>query len=433
MLASSSIKIALGLTVGSLALTVLVVNVRASRAETRSVNAAQTMYRGGVPHTDRNGSIRYGFDSVSFLPRCIYHAIPGSFQGIRAAGFNCAHTYEQYGITEVIGEMRAAGLQLLKHWPTDEEVGRFKSDPNILGWYLDEEPTHHTYLEMTKSGNRTLIGERYQAYLARRAAIKAIDPHHPVFPLESGWIPPGMQSWWERWNTAGDVAAYDHYPLELHTTEIERFANQVSLAVRINRETKPIWLAVQAYRSNEATLPTPDQLRGMVFTGLIHGATGIIYFVYDSWVTRAWDVVGIAPATPVSHGVHHPATPDEARESRALWAGTRDLNAELHRLTPQLLSPTATVSYTVTVAGPSRTRSPIRTMLKQRDGVYTLFACNIEKVSLGARFDFPASIASVQRLNPDGSTTPIIPRASSFSDSVGGFGARVYEIRMEKD
>ncbi len=431
MLASSLVKIVLALTIGSLALKLSSARIRISTAETRSVNAVQTMYRGGVPHTDRNGNIRYRYDGSSFLPRCIYHAIPGSFQAIRSAGFNCAHTYEQYGVADVIGEMRSADLQLLKHWPTDEEIGRFKSDPNILGWYLDEEPTHRTYLEMEKSGRRTLMSERYEAYLSRRAAIKAVDPHHPVFPLESGWIPRGMQSWWERWNTAGDVAVYDHYPLELHTADIELFAKQVSLAAKINRQTKPIWLTVQAYRSNGAILPTPDQLRGMVFTGLIHGATGIIYFAYDSWVTRAWDVVGIAPETPVSHGVHHAATPGEVRRSRALWAGTRALNAELDRLTPQLLSPTATVSYTVSSAGPSRTRSPIRAMLKQREGVYTLFASNIEKASLGARFEFPESLASIRRLNPDGSTTLIATRVSSFGDSFGGFSARVYEIRME--
>ncbi|MGH8587076.1 MAG: hypothetical protein ACREWE_13145, partial [Gammaproteobacteria bacterium] len=191
---SPTITIVLTLILGSLALKASSADIRFSTAETGSANAVQTMYRGGVPHTDRNGNIRYGYDGSSYLPRCIYHAIPGSFQAIRSAGFNCAHTYEQYGIADVIGEMRSAGLQLLKHWPTDEEVGRFKSDPNILGWYLDEEPTHRTYLEMDKSGDNTLMSERYEAYLARKAAIKAIDPHHPVFPLESGWIPPGMQS-----------------------------------------------------------------------------------------------------------------------------------------------------------------------------------------------------------------------------------------------
>jgi hypothetical protein len=272
--------------------------------------------------------------------------------------------------------------------------------------------------------------QRYETYLSRKAAIKAIDPHHPVFPIESGWIPPGHQDWWERWNTSGDVLVYDHYPLELDTPDIEVLADRLSLAARINEEKKPVWLTVQAYAGNRAVLPTPEQLRGMVFTAIIHGATGIISFTYDSWVTRVWDVVGISPDPVPDYDGRGAATPEQRSQSRALWHGATALNAELRRLTPLILSPTADLPYAVHYSGQSKTRGPIRTMLKSTKEGYTLFAANIERAALGARFQFPSEIASVRRLEPNGSATTLAPDGGVFRDRFGPFGVGVYEIRF---
>ena len=60
-------------------------------------SAVQSIYQAGVPHTDAQGNIRTRRDSASFFPRCIYHALPGSFTAIKAAGFNCVHTWEDFG------------------------------------------------------------------------------------------------------------------------------------------------------------------------------------------------------------------------------------------------------------------------------------------------------------------------------------------------
>ena len=401
-----------------------------AREEALSVGAVQMMYRAGVPHTDAQGNPRQRYDSTSFFPRCLYHAIPGSLRSIRDAGFNCVHTYEGIPMEGIMEELRSEGLQLLKHWPTDEEVATFASDPSILGWYLDEEPTHRTFLEMAKTGNSNLMSERYQTYLARKAAIKAIDPRHPVFPLESGWIPRGYEEWWERWNRSGDVLVYDHYPLEPDARDIEALADRLSLAVRISEGKRPVWLTVQAYAGDRGVLPTPEQLRGMVFTAIIHGATGIIEFAYDSWVTRTWDVVGISPDPAPHYEGRGAATVMERKQSRALWRGATELNSELRRLTPVILSPTADLPYAVHYSGESRTRGPIRTMLKATPEGYTLFASNIERTSLGARFQFLSDIASVRRIGQDGSATPLASEGGGFRDRFGAFGVGIYEITL---
>ncbi len=403
--------------------------------EALSASAVQRVYRAGVPHTDRQGNARFRYDSGSFFPRCLYHAMAGSFRAIKAAGFNCVHTWEGYGIGDIIDELRSADLQLIKHWPSDGEVSAFAADPHILAWYLDEEPTAQIYLDAQRSGDSTLMRRRYQDFLSRRSAIKALDARHPVFSLGTAWIPPDSKEWWERWNTTGDVTVHDNYCLRSTTTDLESLTTSVPLAVAINREQKPMWLTLQAFagtadRKSELLMPTPDELRGMAFTSIIHGATGLIFFALDSRVTREGLVLGIAPETPTVYDAYAEATPAEVSRSRALWVGAAGLNAELNRLTPELLSPTAGMTYQVYYSGESRTQSPIRTLLKITDGRYTLFAANIEKQALGVRFALDSNVASVSRRNPDGSTTELRPEGPMFSDSLGQFGAAVYNIRF---
>jgi len=396
-------------------------------------SAVQSLYLSGVPHTDAQGNLRSAYDSASFFPRCIYHAVPGSFAAIKAAGFNCVHTWEGVGIADVIDELRSSGLQLIMHSPSDEEVRQFAADPRILGWYLDEEPTSHTYLEMRRTGKLDAAATRHMAFVSRRAAIKALDPGHPVFPLDGGGSPPGLDELWDLWNSSGDVTAHDHYPLLPGTEDIAALPRSVLRAVRLNREQKPVWITLQAFGGfpgldDPPRMPTAVELRGMVFTAIIHGATGIILFAYDSPVTRAGHVLGISPLTAESYGASDAATPSQAAASRALWAGAASLNVELERLTPTLLSPTSSLSYTVEDLGSHRTASPIRSLLKENGGVYTLLAANVESRTVGARYRFSVAIRSVRRVHEDGSITVLESDGSTFRDELGAFAAAVYEV-----
>lgn len=347
------------------------------------------------------------------------------------------HTWEGVGIADVIDELDATGLQLIRHLPTDEEVRRFGSNPRILAWYLDEEPTSRGYFETERTGRPDLMEERHRAFVSRMAAIKAMDPRHPVFPLDGAFVPPGWDQWWDRWNRSGDVTAHDHYPLQPGATDLAGLAESVLRAVRLNGERKPVWITLQAFGglpglSVANRMPTPAELRGMAFTAIIHGATGLILFAYDSRVTRIGHVLGIAPDTPESRGDGTPATAAEAARSRELWAGATALNAELERLTPWLLSPTSRLTYQVRFTGTNRTPTPIRAMLKQRGDRYVLLAVNLEDRPMEARFRFPGAIKTVRRWNGDGSVSALEARDGEFGDALGAFGAGVYEIRFRE-
>jgi hypothetical protein len=401
--------------------------------ETIEPAGVQTVYRAGVPHTDAQGDRRWRVDDASFFPRCLYHAMPGSLGVIRAAGFNCVHAWEGAGLGDIIGELRVTGLQLIKHWPSDDEIRRFRSDPRVLGWYLDEEPTGQTRVDMDRGGDRGLMAARFRAFEARMVAIKQLDPRHPVFPIDGADIPPGELEWWDRWNRAGDVSVHDNYPLRPWTDDLEGLAASVTRAVHLVGERKPVWITLQAFGGlpglePPGRMPTPNELRGMAFAAIVHGATGIILFAWDSRVTREGGVLGIAPDAPDRLASGASVRPVDAARSRALWAGATALNAELARLTPWLLSPTSRVDYQVSVSGAHRTASPIRTILKQRGDEYTLLAVNLEGRPVGTGFRFPLPIASVRRLNPDGSVTPLVTDGRTVRDHLDSYGAAVYRL-----
>ena len=51
------------------------------------------------------------------------------------------------------------------------------------------------------------------------------------------------------------------------------------------------------------------QLRAQVYAGLIHGATGIIYFCWDTYVCRDGHVIGMSPDPQVQYLEPGPGKP----------------------------------------------------------------------------------------------------------------------------
>ena len=160
----------------------------------------------------------------------------------------------------------------------------------------------------------------FDRFLARKAAIAKVDPTHPVFALDTRWytcpgdncpptgepLLPGqlpsptpavdcMGEWWAKWNSAGDVSCHDNYgfpsgqPFYPAVTTLGAptawgaIPQTVALAAAINNESKPVWITIQAHETNLFSplvghMPSPREIRLQVYAGLIHGATGIIYY-----------------------------------------------------------------------------------------------------------------------------------------------------------
>jgi hypothetical protein len=129
------------------------------------------------------------------------------------------------------------------------------------------------------------------------------------------------------------------------------------------------------------------QLRAIVYAGIIHGATGITYYAWDSNITR----FGIAPE-PYERIPGRPAAkPLECIAARALWETSAQINRELYELTPVIYAPTMgpDLGCRVDVEGDVITDNPVRALLKPHpDGGIVLLTVNLDNAVLKATFTF---------------------------------------------
>lgn len=397
-----------------------------------------TIYQKGVPHTNRMGQYQEKFDSkTSFFPKCIYHALTGkhfdkTYQllPIKQAGFNCVHTWEGQTLDQVMPDVEKNNLQIIYHHPKKQEIKKYANHKNILGWYLDEEPTSAYPMHQ--------LAEKFENFQNEMKAIKTLDPIHPVFALDASWITFPMKDWWVKWNTAGDVSSHDNYVLGpgINTLSSKTgIPESVSLAVASNLEKKPLWFVVQAFEEPSLnnyrwSLPNIRELRAMVYTAIIHGATGIVYFSMDNWVTRNGNVLGIAPNPSVDYPTRNEKRLIVSKAltnlSQSLWQGVVGLNGEIDQLKPAIFSITSKMSYRVLVRGKPVTSNPVRCLLKDLGAELMLLCVNIDKTPLEVKFEFDTPLLSVEKMFED---SAVLLSKNSWISSFDEFGVNVYKIK----
>ncbi|MEK9833193.1 MAG: hypothetical protein VW453_11420, partial [Rhodospirillaceae bacterium] len=194
---------------------------------------------------------------------------------------------------------------------------------------------------------------------------------------------------WNTWKRAGDSASFWAYPVAgERTVSIGGYAGvgeAVALSVQAVAAQKPVWFVAQAFESPIAKydwrMPDEHKARAMAYAALVHGATGLIWFSYDSFVTRNGLVIGISPDPQEEYDHELPgslsgktlfrANDRQIAESRALWGAVSRLNRELAAQSDIWLSPTADLDYRVEIRGARTSATPVRTQLKRtRDGLF---------------------------------------------------------------
>ncbi|HAA92462.1 MAG TPA: hypothetical protein DCE33_08450 [Rhodospirillaceae bacterium] len=178
-------------------------------------------------------------------------------------------------------------------------------------------------------------------------------------------------------------------------------------------------------------MPSPAQLRAMTYASLIHGATGIIFFAFDSFVTRDGAVVGMAPNPINRHRALTKRPPLEATnaqltKSRALWSETKKINGEMKKLTPLILLPTSKRKLRVFISGKSVSEVPVRVIIKESENQIYVIAANLDETALEAEFQLaksPKSVSVEFTYSAKPKTT-----AKGWSEKLEGFATRVYRV-----
>ncbi len=421
--------------------------IDAGRDDDPPATAQQTMFRDGVPHTDRQGRLRRDFDAqASFLPIGIYHAIHGAAHGyphdlsqFSQAGYNTVHLWPLQDQEAAIQAAGRLGLQVVVQQPDIDLARRHRNDPAILAWMLADEPSVHA--------NGDALAPALADFEARVAAFRQFDPQRAILTVDGPGLHPLYYDAWVSWLRHSDIQAQFNYPFlwRRHPVlDIERVGRVVARAVRLTEARKPIWYIAQAFEHPGYGWYMPDiaALRATVYAALVHGASGVIFFGYDSYGTRADHVRGISPAPWQSYGGSYRvrdaavpllADPAQLAQSRALWQGVAALNHELAALAPSLLRPTAALACDLAVDGPHKLPQPVRFLIKQTglEKEVLLLAVNQEAVPLRLIYRCDAPLAAVSPYLPASGGDMTLAATGALHDALPPFGVRLYRLRLQ--
>jgi len=339
------------------------------------------------------------------------------------AGFNFAITRTAVDTLVLADQAADSDLKLV---PSLESTGylfdTLKDDPVVFGWYLADEPL--LWARLTGADPQAvydnislvcyvLCPQTSQVFFSTESASSYGDP------------------FWPQFLRLGDVGVHYNYPKSGPNplVTLKDMAHILRNQATILAGTKPSWFVVQSFGAETANtweFPTPQEMRAMIYTAVIHGATGIIHFAWDSYVMREGKLMGLGPNPPAA------PSGDRAAKSAALWealaAPTDGINYELQVLQPVILSPTSREPYNVFVNQQPFSKAPIRTMLKEYGGSYYLLAVNIDNAPISTMFTFSLLVDDVEALFEETPTFAI--SGPSITDSFEPFDVHVYKLRL---
>jgi hypothetical protein len=176
-------------------------------------------------------------------------------------------------------------------------VETFRSSPNIVAWYANDEMPVERMAELVVHYNIT----------------RSLDADHPVWMVHYRFDQ--MRQYWP----TADVFGIDSYPIAWEP--INHVVRDVGSARSQLFSARPMWDAPQAHNlqiynpgATSARPPTYQEMRNMAYQFLCSGATGLVFFCYDDLKRD----------------------PKATFEER--WRDVKKVAAELHEISPILLS-----------------------------------------------------------------------------------------------
>ena len=260
-------------------------------------------------------------------------------------------------------------------------INTFKDHPALFSWYLADEPDGQNI-------PLSLLQPKYDM-------IKSLDPHHDVSMVFCG----GGEL---NYLSAYDIVMVDPYPVPnspvaptiMASMELSRLAN------------KSIILVPQSFGGGEgwARTPTAVEERLMTYLGLIHGATGIQYFVRNP--------------------------PNAFPYAASAWNEIRQISMEVFELTPALLNRRLN-EYNRTSENDA---VQIGVWLDRDEGMIILAANqNDTTVSFDLKLNLGTNYQSIAILPFENFFNINLTNGNTLHDTLRPFGTSVYRIEKVHD
>jgi hypothetical protein len=259
------------------------------------------------------------------------------------------------------------------------EIKTFRDHPALLGWYISDEPTGNNISPES-------LEEIYQT-------VKNNDPWHPVSIV---FMAPFLSS--KKYINAVDIVMADPYPVpDMPVTLIGDVAGQLKTEYNGKR---PVWIVPQTFGGGEwwSREPTIQEMRTMIYQGIIKGARGIQFFVRQG--------LNLFP------------------KSTATWGECGKMAIEIAELTPWLLSD----EETIPVQSGSQN---ILVTSAIHNGQLMIMAVNKTNSPQRADFFISGVISGKARVLFENRFLNV--SSGYFSDQVSAFGSQVYLLTIKPE
>ncbi len=352
-----------------------------------------------------------------FFPIGLWLQNPAKAPRYREAGFNLYVGLWQGPTDEQLTLLKKAGMPVI--CSQNERALAHLDNPIIVGWMHQDEPDNAQSLGKGKGYGPPVIPEEV---VHRYERMRSVDPSRPVL------LNLGQGVAWDNWHGRGvrtrhpedyplylkgcDIASFDIYPVTHRSEEVSGnlyyVARGVQRLVNWTGGKKPVWNCIECTRINHPTnQPTPHQVRCEVWMAIIHGSTGLIYFVHE------WQ----------------PTFNESALLSdSAMLAAVTRINQRIQTLAPVLNSPS--VSNGVAVVS-RNDEVPIATMMKRHEGKTYVFAVTMREGRTQAEF-VAQGIAGPQSVKVLDEDRTLESKDGRFTDSFEPWDVHLYQIDESK-
>ncbi len=389
-----------------------------------SVDAEKFFLIGNAPDVPRTALREDGVllvNGEAFFPIGIYSVRKTEFNAwnldravadLKAAGFNTLHSYRVARDPEFL---EAIGRHGMKMWTDGRKldadlVERIRFNPDVIAWYLGDDTFDNTTPEQLRD---------------RDDYMKALDPSRLTCQADPVWSYSTL-SRYGHYAAETDIFLPEIYPVRGKSEKEDRtcVAQTIRDMRRIAADNRAfgggrrhaVWPIIQMFYGYTSwkRMPRADELYGMSFASLVHGAKGITFYTYGSAVVPERKIFNFGVTS-----------------SSQVWRATTNVVQRISSLVPVLLSrdvPQPPVPGIL--SGPARDaldEGPSVTVLeKAHDGWSYLLAVNAAAAEVTARFDIGAA-GRVEVLWEDRSLNP--SKTGAIEDRFAALGVHVYRFK----
>ncbi|MCG3196634.1 MAG: hypothetical protein GHCLOJNM_01110 [bacterium] len=215
---------------------------------------------------------------------------PRDAKAYKAAGINLYVGLWEGPTLAQLNQLKLAQMPVI--CPQNEMGLRYADKSTIVGWLHRDEPDNAQPRPGGLGHGSPIPPEEI---LREYQSMKSADPSRPILLNLGQGV--AWDGWWGRGERSGhpedyieyakgcDIASFDIYPVAHSHPVVQGKLAYVARGVKRLREwagpDRLVWNVIETTGVKTGNRPTPKQVEAEVWMSIIHGSSGIIYFVHE--------------------------------------------------------------------------------------------------------------------------------------------------------